>query len=111
MDWVDFRALKHSIRIEVVLEHNGVRLKRVHRDYLRGRCPLPTHSSEQSRESFAVHTGKNVWACQSASCRKARQGRVGGNILDLVAWLEPRAVPALWRCPRCGGPIRLPRSR
>jgi hypothetical protein len=59
------------------------RLKRVHDHYLRGRCPLPTHSSEQSRESFAVHTGKNVWACQSASCRKARQGRVGANILDL----------------------------
>jgi DNA primase len=91
-DWVDFRALKHSIGIEAVLEHYGVRLKRVHRHYLRGRCPLPTHSSEQSRESFAVHTGKNVWACQSASCRKARQGRVGGNILDLVAWLEQCSI-------------------
>jgi len=86
--WVDFRALKHSIGIEAVLEHYGVQLKRVHRDYLRGRCPLPTHSSEQSRESFAVHTGKNMWACQSASCQKARRGQVGGNILDLVAWLE-----------------------
>lgn len=91
-DWVDFRALKHSIGIEAVLEHYGVRLKRVHREYLRGRCPLTTHSSEQSRESFAVHTGKNVWACQSASCRKARQGRVGGNILDLVAWLEQCSI-------------------
>jgi DNA primase len=75
-----------------VLEHYGVRLKRVHDHYLRGRCPLPTHSSEQSRESFAVHTCKNVWACQSASCRKARQGRVGGNILDLVAWLEECSI-------------------
>ena len=91
-NWLDFRALKQSLGIEAVLEHYGVRLKRVHGYYLRGRCPLPTHSSEQSRESFAVHTGKNVWACQSASCRKARQGRVGGNILDLVAWLEQCSI-------------------
>jgi len=91
-NWVDFRALKQSIGIEAVLEHYGARLKRVHDCYLRGRCPLPTHSSEQSRESFAVHTAKNVWACQSASCRKARQGRVGGNILDLVAWLEQCSI-------------------
>jgi hypothetical protein len=91
-NWVDFRALKHSIGIEAVLEHYGVRLKRVHGHYLRGRCPLPTHSSEQSRESFAAHTGKNVWACQSASCQKARQGRVGGNILDLVAGLEECSI-------------------
>ena len=91
-NWVDFRALKNSIGVEAVLEHYGVRLKRVHRHYLRGRCPLPTHSSELSRESFAVDTGKNVWACQSASCRKARQGRVGGNILDLVAWMEQCSI-------------------
>jgi len=35
-----------------------------------------------------VDTAKNVWACYSASCCEARQGRVGGNVLDLVAWLE-----------------------
>jgi hypothetical protein len=27
-NWVDFRALKHRIGIESVLEHYGVRLKR-----------------------------------------------------------------------------------
>ena len=35
-----------------------------------------------------MDTAKNVWACHSASCCEARQGRVGGNVLDLVAWLE-----------------------
>jgi len=35
-----------------------------------------------------VDTAKNVWACHSASCCEARQGRVGGNVLDLVACLE-----------------------
>src|SRR5215467_7846463 len=49
---------------------------------------VPTHGSERSRESFSVHTAKNVWACHSASCREARQGCVGGNVLDLVALLE-----------------------
>jgi Toprim-like/DNA primase catalytic core, N-terminal domain len=29
-----------------------------------------------------------VWACHSTSCCEVRQGRVGGNILDLVAALE-----------------------
>jgi DNA primase len=87
-NWVDFRALKHRIGIESVLEHYGVRLKRVHRHYLRGCFPLPTHSSEQSRESFGVHTVNNVWACHSASCCQARQGKLGGTILDLVAYME-----------------------
>jgi len=65
-----------------------VPLKRVGPHQLRGPCPLPTHSSERSRESFCVDTAKNVWVCHSASCCKARHGRVGGNVLDLVVWLE-----------------------
>ena len=87
-EWVDYRALKQSLGIEQVLASYQVRLKSVGRNQLRGRCPLPTHGSERSRESFSVHTAKNVWACHSASCREARQGRVGGNLLDLVALLE-----------------------
>ena len=86
--WVDFSALKGSVDIEPVLAHYGVRLKRVRKDYLRGLCPLPTHGSEQSQESFGVDTGRNVWACHSASCCQARNGKVGGNILDLVACME-----------------------
>lgn len=86
--WVDYRALKQSVGIAQVLASYHVQLKPVGRNQLRGRCPLPTHGSEQSRESFSVHTAKNVWACHSASCREAREGRVGGNILDLVALLE-----------------------
>src|SRR5215471_6392933 len=86
--WVDYRALKQSVGIAQVLSSYHVQLKTVGPDQLRGRCPLPTHGSERSRESFSVHAAKNVWACHSASCRKARQGRVGGNILDLVALLQ-----------------------
>jgi 5S rRNA maturation endonuclease (ribonuclease M5) len=86
--WVDFRALKHRIGIAAVLARYGVRLHPVHSEYLRGGCPLPSHSSERSRESFSVHTGKNVWACHSASCCQARQGKSGGTVVDLVAYME-----------------------
>src|SRR5215467_2451331 len=86
--WVDYRALKQSVGIAQVLSSYDVQLKPVGPDQLRGRCPLPPHGSERSGESFSVHTAKNVWACHSASCCAARHGRVGGNILDLVALLE-----------------------
>jgi DNA primase len=86
--WVDFRALKQSIGIEQVLASYRVELKRVGHNQLRGPCPLPTHGSERSRQSFSVDTAKKVWACHSTSCREVRQGRVGGNVLDLVALLE-----------------------
>jgi DNA primase len=86
--WVDFRLLKQSIGIEQVLASYRVELKHAGHHQLRGACPLPTHGSERSRQSFSVDTAKNVWACHSNSCCEARQGRVGGNILDLVALLE-----------------------
>jgi len=86
--WVDFRVLKQSIGIEQVLASYRVELQRVGHHQLRGPCPLPTHGSERSRQSFSVDLAKNVWACHSASCCEGRQGRVGGNVLDLVAVLE-----------------------
>ncbi len=86
--WVDFCVLRQGLGIEQVLTSYRVPLKRVGHHQLRGPCPLPTHGSERSRESFSVDTAKNVWACHSASCCEARQGRVGGNVLDLVALLE-----------------------
>jgi DNA primase len=86
--WVDFGVLKQSIGIEQVLASYRVELQRVGHHQLRGPCPLPTHGSERSRQSFSVDLAKNVWACHSASCCELRQGRVGGNVLDLVAVLE-----------------------
>ena len=77
--WVDFREIKQSVSIEQVLAVYRLQLKRVRRNYLRGRCPLPTHRSARSQQSFGVDTAKNVWACHSASCCQARGGRVGGN--------------------------------
>ena len=71
--WVDFRALKQSMGIEQVLASYRVELKRVGHHQLRGPCPLPTHGSERSRQSFSVDTAKNVWACHSTSCRWRRK--------------------------------------
>jgi DNA primase len=90
--FVDFREIKQRVSIEDVLGHYGIRLRRVNQNTLRGKCPLPTHSSEKSAESFSAHTGKNIWACQSASCASARQGKKGGNILDFVALMESCSI-------------------
>jgi len=91
-DWVDFRAVKASISMEMTLAHYGVMLHRLDRCYLRGRCPLPTHLSKSSRQSFIVNTEKNAWACHSDSCAAARGGRVGGNVLDFVAFMESCSI-------------------
>lgn len=87
-DWVDFKSVKAKVSMETVLSHYDVRLRRVGVDQFRGRCPLPTHSSARSNNSFSVSFIRNVWSCQSASCIAARSGRVGGNVFDFVAEME-----------------------
>jgi len=91
-EWVDFHAVKQAVSMEMVLAHYGVALRPVFGNRLRGRCPLPTHLSKESSQSFAVETNKNAWACQSDSCVAARSGRVGGNVLDFVAVMENCSV-------------------
>src|SRR5437762_900296 len=86
--WVDFKQLKADVAIEHVLAYYGVHLRRIGATELRGRCPLPTHTSSRSRDSFAVSMARNVWSCRSLSCMQARGSRPGGNILDLVALME-----------------------
>jgi DNA primase len=86
--WVNFRTVKARITMEVALASYGVMLRRVDASYLRGRCPLPTHSSKSNAQSFIVNTEKNAWVCHSDSCTAARSGRPGGNVLDFVACME-----------------------
>ena len=85
---VDFKSLKQRIPIDHLLARYGVKLRRVGPHTLYGRCPLPTHTSRQSRESFSVNLSLNVWSCHSASCIAARDGRIGGHVIDLVAIME-----------------------
>jgi DNA primase len=87
-NFVDFRMVKERVSVESALNHYGVRLRRVNPTTLRGRCPLPTHESKTSKESFGVQTAKNIWACQSSSCAASRDGKRGGNVLDFVSLME-----------------------
>jgi DNA primase len=101
-EWVDFKRVKAKVSMETVLSHYDVRLRRVGVDEFRGKCPLPTHSSARSNDSFSVSFTRNAWSCQSASCIAARSGRVGGNVFDFVAEME--------RCSIREAALRLDRS-
>jgi hypothetical protein len=85
--FINFRTLKAQLSIEAVLSSYQIILRRFG-ETLRGPCPLPTHTSQKSRYSFSVNTSKGVWSCHSLSCISARGGKVGGDVLDLVALLE-----------------------
>jgi 5S rRNA maturation endonuclease (ribonuclease M5) len=84
----DFRSLKRRIPIDHVLARYGLKLRSVGPHTLCGPCPLPTHTSRQSRQSFSVNLSLQVWSCHSASCIAARGGRIGGHVIDLVAIME-----------------------
>jgi 5S rRNA maturation endonuclease (ribonuclease M5) len=84
----DFRSLKQRIPIDHVLARYGLKLRSVAPHTLCGPCPLPTHTSRQSRQSFSVNLSLQVWSCHSASCIAARGGRIGGHVIDLVAIME-----------------------
>jgi len=84
----DFKSLKQRIPIDHVLARYGVRLRSVGPHTLCGPCPLPTHTSRKSRQSFSVNLSLQVWSCHSASCIAARDGRMGGHVIDLVAIME-----------------------
>jgi DNA primase len=86
-EFIDFKALRERVPFDCVLERYGIRLRDVGNGQLRGKCPLPSHSSKESRDSFFVNVKKQVWCCHSDSCKSA-SGKEGGNVLDFVAAKE-----------------------
>jgi DNA primase len=74
--WVDFRLVKESVSMQMVLEHYGVNGLRKNGNELRGQCPI--HKGEGA--SFHVNVSKNVFQCFSCKAR--------GNVIDFVAALE-----------------------
>src|SRR6185369_3379141 len=82
------QTVKEAVSMEAVLAHYNVSLRRLSATSLRGDCPLPSHSSKVSIQSFAVQTAKNVWSCHSASCSGGAGGKRGGSIIDFVAAME-----------------------
>lgn len=91
MPLLDLKGIKRMVSMDQLLSRYHVNLRKVNHVQFRGRCPLPTHSSTESKESFNVNTEKNIWSCLSDSCVKAR-GRKGGNVLDFVSHMEKCSI-------------------
>lgn len=95
MDWVSFDEIKKTVSLKMVIERYGWQLRAGGPQVLRGKCPLPTHGSDKSKESFIATLDKGTggaWSCHSNSCTAARGGRKGGNVLDLVAAVEKCSI-------------------
>ena len=80
-NWVDFKAIKAAVSMEMILGHYGVNWLRKKDDELRGRCPI--HQGE-GQSTFHVSLSKKVFHCFSCKAR--------GNVLDFVAAMEKCSV-------------------
>jgi len=78
--WVDFKAIKETVSLQMVLDHYGVGNLRKSGDELRGPCPI--HKGSAQSKNFSVNTAKNAFKCFSKDCG------VRGNVLDFVAAME-----------------------
>src|ERR1041384_1294305 len=94
-DRPDFRAIKARVSLVDVLRRYGTEMRQVNQYELRGKCPLPTHSSDLADQTFVVNPRKNVWSCHSASCVAARNvkktdghQKKGGDLIEFVAFME-----------------------
>ena len=76
-NWVDFKAVKAAVGMEMILVRYGINWLKKNGDELRGRCPI--HQGE-GQSTFHAHLTKNVFNCFSCKAR--------GNVLDFVAAME-----------------------
>ena len=80
--WVDFKAVKEAVSLELILQRYGVLEKlRGKGDERRGRCPI--HQGE-GEDAFHANFKKNAFQCFSCKAR--------GNVLDFVAAMEQCTV-------------------
>jgi DNA primase len=75
--WVDFRAVKQAVSLEMVLRHYRVPGLRRRHDQLAGRCPI--HRGQRD-DSFRASLSKNAFHCFAC--------QANGNVLDFVAAME-----------------------
>src|SRR5450631_1755225 len=80
-NWVDFKAIKAAVSMEMILGRYGVNWLRKKDDELRGRCPI--HQGE-GQSTFHASLTKNAFNCFSCKAR--------GNVLDFVAAMEKCSV-------------------
>jgi len=83
--FVDFKAVKASITMEMVLTHYGI-LDRFKRSGASLSGPCPIHKGSNPTQ-FRVSTEKNIWNCFS-ECKH------GGNTLDFIAKMENVSIHA-----------------
>jgi DNA primase len=79
--FVDFRAVKAVVSMQMVLDRYGVNWLRKNGDELRGRCPI--HKGEGT-DTFHTNLTKNAFQCFSCKAR--------GNVLDFVDAIEQCTV-------------------
>ena len=89
--FLDFKAIKARASISSILGRYGVKLNRVNQTTLKGNCPLPSHSSSKSKNTFYASEAKSAWYCHSDSCKKNGR-RAGGNVIDFVAAMENLSI-------------------
>jgi DNA primase len=80
-NWVDFKAIKSAVTMQMVLDRYGINWLRKNGEELRGRCPI--HQGE-GQSTFHVNVSKNAFNCFSCKAR--------GNVLDFVAAMEKCSV-------------------
>jgi DNA primase len=76
-NWLDFKSIKRGVRLESVLRHYRVKLRRSGKDQHRGCCPI--HCGD-GNDSFHVNLARNVFHCFACDA--------GGTVLDFVAAME-----------------------
>ena len=80
-NWVDFKAIKSAVSMQVILDRYNINWLRKSGDELRGRCPI--HQGE-GNDAFHANLTKNAFHCFSCKAR--------GNVLDFVAAMEKCSV-------------------
>jgi hypothetical protein len=86
---ISFKDIKEFVSVELALEKlYNCKLKKVNNVTIRGNCMLPSHPVGLSDESFSVNPKKQVWICHNTTCQKSRNGRKGGDVIELVAVME-----------------------
>src|SRR5580698_7813196 len=73
----NFKSIKGGVKLESVLRHYHVKLRRSGRDQYRGCCPI--HRGD-GRDAFHVNLARNIIHCFACGA--------GGTVLDFVAAME-----------------------
>jgi DNA primase len=77
INWLDFKSIKRGVKLESVLRHYHIKLRRSGKDQYRGCCPL--HRGDGS-DAFHANVARNVFHCFACGA--------GGTVLDFVAAME-----------------------